>query len=182
MVEIVNISAGGDLHTEVDLEEFASDINLPMVDYDPDNHWLLLRFEEGGSLIILYRTGKYILRGGDTYEQCYEARDNFLNLCQKMGIISDIENTEFGVENVVCLGDLGREVDLSSIMVVLGLENSEYEPEQFSGLVYRPPQRKYTMMIFHSGKAIITGTKNEEEAEEAMDNLNQRLTDSSLAG
>lgn len=99
-----------------------------------------------------------------------------------MGIVSDIENTEFGVENVVCLGDLGREVDLSSIMVVLGLENSEYEPEQFSGLVYRPPQRKYTMMIFYSGKVIITGTKNEEEAKGAMDNLNRRLTDSSLAG
>lgn len=176
MVEIVNISAGGDLQTEIDLKEFAADIDLAQADYDPENHWLLLRFEEEGSLIILYRTGKYILRGGDTYEQCYEARDDFLELCKDMDIIETKNKTEFEVKNVVCLGNFGSEIDLSTVMILLGLENTEYEPEQFSGLVYRPPDRKYTMMIFHSGKVIITGTKDEEEAAKAMDDLNQRLS------
>jgi len=53
MIEIVNISAGRGLNREIDLEEFAKDVDLPVSDYDEHNNWLLLRFNEDGSLIIL---------------------------------------------------------------------------------------------------------------------------------
>lgn len=180
MVEIVNISAGGDLKREVDLKGFADDVDLPVADYDEENGWLLLRFEEGGSLIILYRTGKYILRGGDTYEQCFQARDDFLELCQNMGLILSSDETEFEIKNVVCLGDLEQGVNLSNLSVALGMNNIEYEPEQFSGLVYRPENRHSTLMIFHSGKVIITGNKDENEAERAVSELIEQIEDSSL--
>lgn len=180
MVEIVNISAGGDLNREIDLKEFEKEVDLPVSDYDENNSWLLLRFNEEGSLIILYRTGKYILRGGDTYEQCFQAQNDFIGLCLDKGIIESPDETEFEIKNVVCLGDLEQEVDLSNLTIALGMEHVEYEPEQFSGVVYRPPDQHYTMMIFHSGKVIITGTRDENEAEQAMSELSERI-DSRLA-
>ena len=66
MVEIVNISAGGDIHREVDLKELSDELELPMVDFDENANRLLLRYRTGGPLLILFRTGKYILRGGDS--------------------------------------------------------------------------------------------------------------------
>ena len=41
--------------------------------------------------------------------------------------------------------------------------NTEYEPEQFPGLVYRLDDPKTVMLIFRSGKTIITGAKNLED-------------------
>ena len=123
---------------------------------------------------------RYILRGGDTYEQCFKARDNFLELCLDRGIIKSPDETEFKIKNVVCVGDLEQEVDLSRLIIALGMEYVECEPEQFSGLVYRPLNRHYTMMIFHSGKVIITGTRDENEAERAMVGLTNRLDESGI--
>lgn len=180
MVEIVNISAGGDLKRQIDLKRLADDVDLPVSDYNEEKGWLLLRFEEDGSLVILYRTGKYILRGGDTYEQCFQARDNFLELCQNMELIGDSNNTEFEIKNVVCLGNLEQEVNLSNLSLVLGMNNIEYEPEQFPGLVYRPENRHSTMMVFHSGKVIITGNRDENEAKRALSDLIEQIEDSEL--
>jgi len=168
MIEIVNISGGGNLKREVDLEVLALDIDLPVVDYKDNEGWLLLRFEEDGGLVILYRTGKYILRGGNEYEKCYKTRDRFLKLCQSKGLIASPDKTHFEIKNVVCVADIGQKLDLSALAVVLGLSETEYEPEQFSGLVYRPGYGSCTMIIFHSGKVVITGNKNEHIAEKEL--------------
>jgi transcription initiation factor TFIID TATA-box-binding protein len=44
------------------------------------------------------------------------------------------------------------------------LPNTEYEPEQFPGLVYKLIEAKATFLLFSNGKVVCTGTKSEEEA------------------
>lgn len=168
MVEIVNISAGGDIHREVDLKELSDELELPMVDFDENANRLLLRYRTGGPLLILFRTGKYILRGGDSYDGCYEARDKFHEILVDCGLLNDTNNIDFQIQNVVCTEDLGMTVELELLAEELGLNYVDYEPEQFPGLVYRPPDRDYTLMIYSSGKLIITGAPSEEVAEQAM--------------
>ncbi|SNR49758.1 TATA-box-binding protein [Halorubrum vacuolatum] len=177
MVEIVNISAGGDIHREVDLEAVRDAVDLALVDYHDTVSRLLLRYEEDGPLFILFRTGKFILRGGDSYEGCYEARDTFYEILEDYGVIDSTEGIDFNIENVVCVGDLNQELDLSDLAVVLGLDYTEYEPEQFPGLIYRPPDCDPTMNIYGTGKLTITGSRTVEEAEDAMDRLRERITD-----
>ena len=53
----------------------------------------------------------------------------------------------------------------------LGLENIEYEPEQFPGLVYRLDDPDVVALLFGSGKLVITGGKKPEDAEEAVDKI-----------
>jgi transcription initiation factor TFIID TATA-box-binding protein len=55
------------------------------------------------------------------------------------------------------------------------LENVEYEPEQFPGVIYRPPEIGTVNLIFASGKTIISGTIHDEEAKESVENLRQQL-------
>jgi TATA-box binding protein (TBP), component of TFIID and TFIIIB len=57
----------------------------------------------------------------------------------------------------------------------LGLENVEYEPEQFPGLVYRVEEPKVVLLLFGSGKVVCTGAKREEEIIEAVNKLKKSL-------
>ena len=51
------------------------------------------------------------------------------------------------------------------------MENTEYEPEQFPGLVYKLSEPNATFLLFTNGKLVCTGTKNKEQLEESMDQL-----------
>jgi len=51
------------------------------------------------------------------------------------------------------------------------LDNTEYEPEQFPGLVYKIPEPKATFLLFSNGKVVCTGTKSLEQVHAALDML-----------
>jgi len=54
-------------------------------------------------------------------------------------------------------------------------ENSEYEPNQFPGLVYRVKDPKAVFLLFSTGKVICTGTRKIEDVEHAMNFLSKQL-------
>jgi transcription initiation factor TFIID TATA-box-binding protein len=165
-VEIVNITAVGDLGVEVDIEQLASDSELPVANYNPKNNAAFFRFEEDGKLIILYTSGKYILRGGDDFDMMYEVHDHFLSYFKHMGL--EFTDSSINVKNVVSIGNLEKDIELNTLMIELGLEDTEYEPEQFPGLIYRPDSTRCVMLVFASGKVVITGGRTAKEDEEAF--------------
>lgn len=172
-VEVVNIAAVGELGTEVDVEQVADDSELPVSNFDPEFNATFLRFEEDGEMIILYTSGKYILRGGDDFDNMHRVNDQFLSYLSELGLEASDPSLE--VKNVVAVGDLGREVNLEALMIGLGLEQAEYEPEQFPGLVYRPPDIRCVMLVFASGKVVVTGGRTESQDQEAFNHLRRRV-------
>ena len=62
------------------------------------------------------------------------------------------------------------------------LENSMYEPEQFPGLVYRMKDPKTVVLIFGSGKIVITGAKYEKQVPEVARRVMDRLLELDLMG
>ena len=54
---------------------------------------------------------------------------------------------------MVCSYDLGKSINLNKVVVTFNVENIEYEPKQFPGLVYRIKDPKIVVLIFSSGKA-----------------------------
>jgi transcription initiation factor TFIID TATA-box-binding protein len=172
-VEVVNIAAVGELGIEVDVEQVAHDSELPVSNFDPEFNATFLRFEEDGEMIILYTSGKYILRGGDDFDNMYLVNDQFLSHLSELGL--EISDPSLEVKNVVAVGDLGSEVNLEALMIGLGLEQAEYEPEQFPGLVYRPPEHRCVMLVFASGKVVVTGGRTESQDQEAFDHLRRKV-------
>jgi len=51
------------------------------------------------------------------------------------------------------------------------MENTEYEPEQFPGLVYKLEDPTATILLFSNGKLVCTGTKNRKQLDESMTQL-----------
>jgi transcription initiation factor TFIID TATA-box-binding protein len=172
-VEVVNIAALGTLGGEVDIEQIVEDADLPVANFDPEYNAAFFRFEEDGELIILYTSGKYILRGGDEFEKMHEVNSQFLDFISDLGI--QVDNPTLEVKNVVSVGNLERQIDLNTLTIALGLEQTEYEPEQFPGLVYRPSDSRCVLLIFASGKVVITGGRSEEEDNQAFKSLQQFL-------
>jgi len=80
---------------------------------------------------------------------------------------------EITIQNIVASGDLGVTVNLE--LTAMTLENSLYEPEQFPGLIHRMRNPKTVILIFGSGKIVITGAKFEEQVPEAAKKIMNRL-------
>ena len=79
------------------------------------------------------------------------------------------------IQNIVAISDLGTELNLNEVAMGLGLENVEYDPEQFPGLVYRIKEPKVAMLLFGSGKIVCSGARKTEDVALAVDKLSQEL-------
>ena len=60
-------------------------------------------------------------------------------------------------------------------MIAQSLEEAEYEPEQFPGLVYRLINPKTATLLFRSGKANCTGAKNIQDVRKTIDIIAEKL-------
>lgn len=175
-VEIANVVGSGDLGVELDLEALEGDLSTPYLEYDPSNyHGLYVRLKEGGPLITVYRSGKYIISGCPSEETLHETNDGFLRALAELGITDEAQQTGFAVQNVVCTAMLDEMLSLNALSIGLGLEVTEYEPEQFPGLVYRPEGIGAVLLVFANGKLVITGAKDVETAEAAYNHLQSKV-------
>jgi len=89
--------------------------------------------------------------------------------------IKTVGEPEITVQNIVASADLGTALELSSIAIGLDMENIEYEPEQFPGLVYRIDNPKVVVLLFGTGKLVITGAKKPQDAEAAVELIIKEL-------
>lgn len=177
MVKIVNVVASGSLDAEFDLERVAADIGS-IAEYDPDKYpGMYLRFEEEAPLITVYRTGKYIVTGADSEEEAHAIRERFLNLLADNGMITAPNDEWSRIQNLVCTAGLGESLNLNALAIGLGLERTEYEPEQFPGLIYRPSGADSVILLFASGRVVITGSPNLDAAEQTFAALQDEVTD-----
>jgi len=71
------------------------------------------------------------------------------------------------------MDDFQIEVPLSRLVVALKMEQVEYEPEQFPGLIYRGDTG--TALIFSSGKVILAGFKDLSSMETFASRLKAKI-------
>ncbi len=175
-VEIANVVGSGDLGVELDVEAVEADLSTPYSEYDPSNyHGLYVRLEEDGPLITIYRSGKYIISGCSSKELLHETNEAFQRMLADLDVIEENTQTGFTIQNVVCTAMLDEPVSLNALAIGLGLEVTEYEPEQFPGLVYRPEEIGAVLLVFANGKMVITGAKSIDTAESAYEHLQSKV-------
>lgn len=109
--------------------------------------------------------------GANSIAEIERTRELLLNLFLDLGLIDEAEDENFSVKNMVFTADMDRSVDLHSLLMRLGIESIEYEPEQFPGLIYRPEEHDCILLVFASGKVVITGAKRKRDAKIAFEQL-----------
>ena len=101
-----------------------------------------------------------------------ESIKKIIKSLEKIGIKITIK-PEINIQNIVASGKVGMDLNLNTL--AMKLPNTEYEPEQFPGLVYKLDEAKATFLLFSNGKIVCTGTKSEKEVKDALDMLIERL-------
>ena len=178
-LEIQNVVASSALGQEVDLESIAMD--LSGADFDPEQFpGLIYRPETAEATCLIFRSGKMTCTGGGSVEAAHETIQAAVDTLRELGI--DAEGADVTVQNVVLDADFGETLNLEAIAIGLGLEDIEYEPEQFPGLIYRLDEPDAVVLLFGTGKTVITGVKSRDTAETVLEEIVARLSELSLLG
>ena len=77
------------------------------------------------------------------------------------------------IVNIVVSTSLEHDIPLEKMAATLS--NTEYNPEQFPGLVIRIKDPKTSALIFSSGKVVSTGAKTIEKVEESLQHIIKSL-------
>lgn len=133
------------------------------------------RLLEDGPAYTIYRKGTFQIRGAKTEKDLRQALNRLLKLLRAINF--DISGYEFRHVTSVFVEDIEHEINLEKLIISLGMELTEYEPEQFPGLIYRPQGHDVTLLIFSSGKVTIGGTTDREVAKSAIQNLKKNISD-----
>ena len=166
-LQIVNIVGSGAFELELDLAPLSNELG-GIAEYEPEIYpAMYLRVcGQDGPLATIYRTGKFIIVGADNEEDLFYVKEEVVKVIAKT-IEQPMEVDWFEIQNYVYKGDTGRELDLNALTIDLGLDKTEYEPEQFPGIIYRSDEYGCVVLIFRSGKVVVTGTASKSDAETA---------------
>ena len=77
------------------------------------------------------------------------------------------------VQNIVASVNLFVAIPLEKVSAKI--KNTEYDPEQFPGLVFRIRDPKVSALLFSSGKVVCTGARRIEDVENAIKILSKKL-------
>ncbi len=172
-VKIENVVASTGIGQELDLESVAGDLNG--AEFNPDQFpGLVYRTDDPKAAALIFRSGKIVCTGAQSVDDAHAGIDTVFEKLQELGI-PIAEEPEVTVQNIVTSADLKERLNLNAIAIGLGLEHVEYEPEQFPGLVYRLDDPDVVALLFGSGKLVVTGGSEPDDAREAVDAISERL-------
>jgi transcription initiation factor TFIID TATA-box-binding protein len=172
-LKIENIVASGVIAESIDLVEFSEktgncELNkkrFPGAVY---------RIADPKIACLIFSSGKIVITGVRDEKALADGLAIVIQSLQDAGI-TPLKEPRIAITNMVCSYNLDRYINLNRMTVALNVENVEYEPEQFPGLVYRIKDPKIVVLIFSSGKIILTGGRNLEDVRKGLDVLEHKL-------
>ncbi|MBS3117633.1 TATA-box-binding protein [Candidatus Woesearchaeota archaeon] len=166
-VKLQNIVATTSLEQDIPLIKLAE--TLPNTEYNPEQFpGLVMRIKEPKTSALIFSSGKVVCTGAKSMKKVREAIQAIIKNVEKIKIRITVDPV-IKVQNMVASGSIGMDLNLNSL--AMSLENTEYEPEQFPGLVYKLAGTRATFLLFSNGKIVCTGTKSEKKLHEAVDQL-----------
>ncbi len=171
IIKIENIVATVTLDQRLDLNIIAR--SVPNIEYDPEEFpGLILRLESPRLTALIFNSGKMVVTGAKSTQMLIKGFKHIMRIFVRHGIII-VGKPKIQIQNIVASANLGVEIDLEKAAYLL--PNTMYEPEQFPGLIHRMRDPKVVLLIFSSGKMVITGAKSEEDVKRAVYTIYERL-------
>ncbi len=175
-VEIQNVVASADIHQKLDLLSIMKVFRN--VDYRPRKFpGLVFRIKRPKTATLIFSTGKMVCTGAKSEKMALSAVRKVVRELKNEGFIIK-GSPKIKIVNMVGTADVGGDIDIEAVSDIL--DNTMYEPEQFPGLIYRMKEPKVVILMFRSGKLVLTGGKSEEQVNEAVDKMVSILIEKDL--
>lgn len=170
-IKIENVVASTSLNIKIALDKIVAKIEN--VEYEPEQFpGLVMRIKEPKAAALIFSSGKIVCTGSKSPKDAKYAISKIIKKIKKAGMRVP-RNYRVQLENIVASAKLETELNLDAI--AFSMENTEYEPEQFPGLVYRMDDPKVTFLLFGSGKIICTGGRTIEDVKKSVEKINRKL-------
>jgi len=172
-LKIENIVASGAIADSIDLAEFSN--KVPNCELNKKRFpGAVFHIADPKIACLVFSSGKIVITGARNTDALAKGLAFVISSLKSAGIVP-LEEPRVAVTNIVCSYNLDKYINLNKLTIEFNLENVEYEPEQFPGLVYRIKDPKIVVLIFSSGKIILTGGKTLEDIKRGLDVLEQKL-------
>ena len=170
-IKIQNIVISTSLEHDIPLIKLAE--VLPNTEYNPEQFpGLVMRIKNPKTSALIFSSGKVVCTGAKSLTKVKESLSKIIENLRKIRIKIKVK-PKINVQNMVASGTINMDLNLNSL--AMKLENTEYEPEQFPGLVYKLPGTRATFLLFSNGKIVCTGTRSEVKLREAVAKLVSNL-------
>eukprot|EP00892_Ulva_mutabilis_P000329 jgi/Ulvmu1/10297/UM060_0099.1 len=116
----------------------------------------------------MFRNGKMVIAGAKTEHNSWLAARKYHRILEMLGF--KVMLSEFAVQNMVASCSIDFPIRLESMAAKYEIFCS-YEPEVFPGLVFRMQMPKLVLLLFVTGKMVITGAKRTEHIHMAFENI-----------
>jgi transcription initiation factor TFIID TATA-box-binding protein len=148
---------------------------LDNTSYEPEQFsGLIYRNEEPPGTVTLFKTGNVICSGANDTKNVRVIISNLLDKLRFLDI-PIFDSYKIQIKNIVSTKSLNQSINLAKVALSFGLENVDYEPDDFPGLIYKTEEPRATFIIFESGKIICTGAESNSVAEMAFHKLEKKF-------
>ena len=93
----------------------------------------------------------------------------------EIGLLNNPQDQSFEINNVVGSSSIGREIALDPLSRDLNACEAIYDPKTFPALRCKLEKDSPTVLLYRSGKAVITGAESVEEAEKISNEIQVRI-------
>jgi transcription initiation factor TFIID TATA-box-binding protein len=165
--ELQNIVSTVSLGCKLDLKTIA--LKARNAEYNPKRFAaVIMRIRDPRTTALIFSSGKMVCTGAKSEEKSRLAARKYARVIQKLGFPAKF--TDFKIQNMVGSTDVKFPIRLEGLMHQHG-KFASYEPELFPGLIYRMVKPRVVLLIFVSGKVVLTGAKERSEIIEAFENI-----------
>ncbi|KAF8764012.1 uncharacterized protein LOC129965437 [Argiope bruennichi] len=170
--KVHNVVSSVDLGCKLDLLKIA--LRLRNAEYNPRRfHAVIMRILDPKTAALIFRSGKIVITGARSEAAAHLAARKYARLIQKLGF--DVKFIDFKIQNMVASCDVKFPIQIEDLYSK-HCQFCSYEPELFPGLIYRLVKPRVVVLIFVSGKIVLTGGKSREEVKEGFELIYPVLT------
>ncbi|KFZ60175.1 TATA-box-binding protein, partial [Antrostomus carolinensis] len=163
--QLQNIVSTVNLACKLDLKNIA--LRARNAEYNPKRFAaVIMRIREPRTTALIFGSGKMVCTGAKSEEQSRLAARKYARVVQKLGFPARF--LDFKIQNMVGSCDVMFPIRLEGLVLA---HQRSYEPELFPGLIYRMVKPRIVLLIFVSGKVVLTGAKQRTEIYEAFENI-----------
>lgn len=172
-VKVENVVAFTALGKPIPLIKVAR--KLERAEYNPESFpGVIYRVKDPRAATLIFSSGKIVCTGAKSVEMAKKAMKKVVNDMRKLGVKLPTK-FKVSVENLVASTQIVAKKKLNLEEISFALENVEYEPEQFPGLVCRISEPRVAFLLFGTGKIICTGARNIEDIHAALAKFKKKL-------
>ncbi len=172
-IKVENVVAFASLGKDISLTKIIE--KLEDVEYEPERFpGVVYRIKSPRVATLIFSSGKIVCTGARNIKLAKEAMHKVVDRIREIEVDLPRE-FEVRIENIVASTQIYAKNKLNLERLAFELENSEYEPESFPGLVYRLRDPKAAFLLFGSGKIICTGARRVEDIHTALEKFKVTL-------